>query len=201
MKNCSLEYRTVFESHSQLKLKSGATYCINPELKPRTCPIFPALLGCGDSSVPWQLQNKVKQKTFPLTSNYREQEHVFFFSVHQTRKQSTCLVSDEPNKHKCQNIGCIQPRMWHLLVTETASKSLHVRPLLPPLPELLQLWKHFQTPARSTRNQVFTESGWLLVGSELPACSAIQERVDKLTVVLAEARLIANVVEFTYKVR
>lgn len=79
MKNCSLEYRTVFESHSQLKLKSGATYCINPELKPRTCPIFPALLGCGDSSVPWQLQNKVKQKTFPLTSNYREQEHVFFF--------------------------------------------------------------------------------------------------------------------------
>lgn len=81
LKLCSIKkwnekYRTVFESHSQLKLKSGATYCINPEVKPKTCPIFPALLGCGD--VPPQLQNKVKQKTFPPTSNDREHQHVFW---------------------------------------------------------------------------------------------------------------------------
>lgn len=138
------------------------------------------------------------QRTRTRFLSFQRRDHFF---VHQTRKQSTCLVSDEPNKHKCQNIGCIQPRMWHLLVAETASESLHVRPLLPPLPEQPQLWKHFQTPARSTWNKVFTKSGWLLVGSELPACSAIQERVDKLTVVLAEARLITDVVEFTCKVR
>lgn len=48
---------------------------------------------------------------------------------------------------------------------------------------------------------MFTEFGWKLVGSELLASSAIQERVNKLTVVLAKARLIANVVEFTCKVK
>lgn len=47
------------------------------------------------------------------------------------------------------------------------------------------------------QGSVKTESGWKLVGSELLASSAIQERVNKLTVVLTKARLIANVVEFT----
>lgn len=68
-------------------------------------------------------------------------------------------------------------------------------------PEQVQLQKHFQTPARSIWNIVFTESGWKLIGSELLASSAIQERVNKLTVVLTKARLIANVMEFTWKVK
>lgn len=175
-----------------------------PWTEARTCPIFPALLGCSDA--PPQLQNKIKQKSFPPTSTYREHEHVFWAFSAETissfvKRGDSQHVWCPMNRTNTSVMGCIQPRMWHLLVTETASESLHVRPLLPPLPEQVRLWKHFQTPARSAWNKVFTESGWLLVGSELPACSAVQERVDKLTVVLAEAGLIADVVEFTCKVR
>lgn len=48
---------------------------------------------------------------------------------------------------------------------------------------------------------VFTESGWEQVGSEVPACSSVQERIHELAVVLTEARLIADVVEFTCQVK
>lgn len=48
-----------------------------------------------------------------------------------------------------------------------------------------------------TQSSVETGSGGELVGSELPAGSAIEERVHELTVVLSEAALISNVVEFT----
>lgn len=44
---------------------------------------------------------------------------------------------------------------------------------------------------------VFTESGWEQVCSEVPACSSIQERIHELAMILAEARLVADVVEFT----
>lgn len=59
----------------------------------------------------------------------------------------------------------------------------------------------FETPARSVWNQVFTGSGRELVGSELPACSSIQERINELTVILTEAGLIADVVEFACVVK
>lgn len=36
-----------------------------------------------------------------------------------------------------------------------------------------------------------------LVGSELLSCPSVQERIDELTVILTEARLISDVVEFT----
>lgn len=48
---------------------------------------------------------------------------------------------------------------------------------------------------------VFTESGWQQVGSELPACPPVQEGVHELAVILAEARLVADVVEFTCVVK
>lgn len=48
---------------------------------------------------------------------------------------------------------------------------------------------------------VFTESGWEQVCSEVPACSSIQERIHELAMILAEARLVANVVEFTCPVK
>lgn len=44
---------------------------------------------------------------------------------------------------------------------------------------------------------VFTLSGRQQVGSELSAGPPVQEGVYKLAVVLAEARLVADVVEFT----
>lgn len=42
---------------------------------------------------------------------------------------------------------------------------------------------------------MFTGSGRELVGSDVSARPSIQERVDKLTVVLAEAGQVADVVE------
>lgn len=44
---------------------------------------------------------------------------------------------------------------------------------------------------------VFTESGGQLIGSELPACPPVQEGIHELAVILAEAGLVADVVEFT----
>lgn len=139
MKNCSLEYRTVFESHSQLKLKSGATYCINPELKPRMCPIFPALLGCGD--VPRQLQNKVKQKTFPLTSNLREHEHVFWAF-------STETISPFVKRGNSQHVWCPMNRTNTNVKTSAASSQEYdIYLLLKPPPSLCTSGRsclHFQ---------------------------------------------------------
>lgn len=49
--------------------------------------------------------------------------------------------------------------------------------------------------------KVFTGPGRELVGSQLPSRSSIQERVHELTVIFAEAGLIADVVEFTCTVK
>lgn len=41
------------------------------------------------------------QRTWTLFLCFRRRDHFF---VRQTRRQSTCLVSDEPNKHKCHEL-------------------------------------------------------------------------------------------------
>lgn len=54
------------------------------------------------------------------------------------------------------------------------------------------------TAAVNVFSESLTGSGRQLVGSQLPARPSIQERVDELTVILAEAGLIPDVVEFTW---
>lgn len=48
-----------------------------------------------------------------------------------------------------------------------------------------------------TQRSVETSSGWQLVGLQLSACPSVQERIDELAVILTEAGLISDVVEFT----
>lgn len=119
--------------HVQLKLKSGVTSSIDLEAS-QGHVLFVLLY--------WTVVmffDSYQLTAFLLKVYHRKHGTPFFLQLSALkqllsfcwmRNKSMCLVSDDQNAHKCQNMGWIPPRMWHPSVTGTATESLHVGALL-----------------------------------------------------------------------
>lgn len=158
--------------HVLLKLKSGVTSSINLEASQGHVLFFLLYWTVVMFFDSYQLT------TFLLKVYHRKHECLFFFnfqhwnnfSVLLNEKQSMCLVSDDQNTHKCQNMGWIPPRMWHPSVTGTATESLHVGALLMSASRTTAAAKTFSNTCQERLKQsvyrVWMEAGRLWVACQ-----------------------------------